>query len=302
MNRIVNPYYCALVMLVTLSGCNTTADGEQQQIIRLSNGQAVTGLTASAGGDQYFMLDVPADVTDLTFTISGGSGDADLYVRAGSLPELSQFDCRPFLKGNEESCSGLTETNIPYYVMLHGSSDYTDVTLLAGYKQESSSGGNDDGSDNSGGDGGGQTAECVITDIEAQLLAAHNEARSQARSCGDEYFPAVPALSWNCKLASTSTLHNQDMIDKNYFSHTGSDGSGPGDRAKDAGYDYSWVGENIAAGYNGITSVMDGWLNSPGHCRNIMNSNYTEMGASRLDGTSQTTYSPYWTAMFGRPR
>ncbi|WP_428243293.1 CAP domain-containing protein [Gynuella sp.] len=299
MNKIVNPYYCALAMLIPLTACNTTVDGEQQQILRLSNGQAVTGLTASFGEDRYFMLDVPADATDLTFTISGGSGDADLYVRAGSLPELNNFDCRPYLKGNEESCSALTETNIPYYVLLHGSSDYTEVTLLAVYKQKTGNGG-DSGEDNSSGDGGGQTAECVITDIEAELLAAHNEARSQARSCGGDYFPAVPALTWNCKLASAATVHNQDMIDNNYFDHTGSDGSRPANRAKDAGYNYSWVGENIAAGYNGITSVMDGWLKSPGHCRNIMSSNYTEMGASILDGTSQTTYSVYWTAMFGR--
>lgn len=142
---------------------------------------------------------------------------------------------------------------------------------------------------------------CNLSDIDAQLLSAHNKARSQGRDCGGTYYPAVPALTWNCQLAAAAINHNKDMIQYNFFSHTGSDGSQPWDRAQAAGYQYSTVGENIAWGYNNVDEVMQGWLDSPGHCSNIMNGNFTEIGGEMRD-TTQADHPRYWTVDFGRPR
>jgi uncharacterized protein YkwD len=91
------------------------------------------------------------------------------------------------------------------------------------------------------------------------------------------------------------------MGDYNFFSHTGSDGLMVDDRVRNAGYDWSVVGENIAAGQQTINTVIAAWLDSPGHCANIMHSLYTEFGAKSysVDGSD---YPIYWTQVFAKPR
>ncbi|MBZ4422578.1 M4 family metallopeptidase [Myxococcus sp. RHSTA-1-4] len=99
----------------------------------LSNGVPVTSLSDSAGGQKFFTLAVPSGSSSLTFTISGGTGDADLYVRFGAAPDSSTYDCRPYQSGNSETC---TITNIQagtYYVMLNAYSAYSGVTLTGTY-------------------------------------------------------------------------------------------------------------------------------------------------------------------------
>jgi uncharacterized protein YkwD len=91
------------------------------------------------------------------------------------------------------------------------------------------------------------------------------------------------------------------MGDYNFFSHTGSDGLTVGDRVRNAGYDWSAVGENIAAGQQTINTVMMVWLESPGHCANIMRPIYTEFGAASYS-VYGSDYSIYWTQVFARPR
>lgn len=78
------------------------------------------------------------------------------------------------------------------------------------------------------------------------------------------------------------------------MSHTGSDGSSPVQRIDREGYSWSALGENVAFGYRNVASVMAGWLASPGHCSNIMNPNFTQLGAAEVDY--------YWTQVFARPR
>lgn len=93
---------------------------------------AVNGLGGSAGSSQYFVFDVPSDASAVTFTMSGGTGDADLYVKLGALPTSSDYDCRPYQAGNNEACQ-LTGTG-RYYVMLQGYADFSGVSLLASYQ------------------------------------------------------------------------------------------------------------------------------------------------------------------------
>jgi uncharacterized protein YkwD len=134
-----------------------------------------------------------------------------------------------------------------------------------------------------------------------QMLTQVNTIRSQPRNCGSENYPATAALSWHCTLEDVAFAHSRDMGDYNFFSHTGSDGLTVGDRVRNAGYDWSHVGENIAAGQQTIDTVMAAWLDSPGHCANIMRSVYTEFGAASysVDGSD---YPIYWTQVFARPR
>jgi uncharacterized protein YkwD len=140
-----------------------------------------------------------------------------------------------------------------------------------------------------------------MSDSDKEMLTQVNNARSQARTCGTVNYKAIAALSWNCTLEAVADEHNRDMGDHNFFSHTGSDGLSVGDRVKNAGYDWSAVGENIAAGQPTTDAVMAAWLDSPGHCANIMDSSYSEIGAASY-AVSGSDYPIYWTQVFARPR
>ena len=144
---------------------------------------------------------------------------------------------------------------------------------------------------------GNSIADCEITQDEQEMLNQVNQARVSSRACGDDQMPAVAELSWSCDLRNAAQVHSSDMADNNFFSHTGSDGLSVSDRVTASGYSWSSVGENIAAGQATITQVMTGWLDSPGHCRNIMSSRSTEFG-SALVNAAESDYSTYWTQVF----
>jgi serine protease len=107
----------------------------------LTKGVAKTNLSGAKSSDQFFSITVPSGATNLTFTMSGGSGDADLFVKAGSKPTSSSYDCRPYKGGNNESCSFASPSATTYHVMLNGYSAYSGVSLVADYTPASSGGG-----------------------------------------------------------------------------------------------------------------------------------------------------------------
>ncbi|MFC3606372.1 CAP domain-containing protein [Stutzerimonas tarimensis] len=134
-----------------------------------------------------------------------------------------------------------------------------------------------------------------------EILRQVNETRGAARRCGGEHFEAAPPLRWNEQLANAALAHSRDMADKNYFSHQGRDGSQVSDRINREDYTWRQVGENIAAGQGSPSQAISGWLASPGHCANIMNPNYQEMGAAyALEPQSDAAI--YWTQVFATPR
>jgi uncharacterized protein YkwD len=134
-----------------------------------------------------------------------------------------------------------------------------------------------------------------------EILKLTNAARAQARTCGEQRFRSAAPLDWNDKLAAAALAHSRDMANHNYFSHTGKDGRSVRERAVGEGYSWSRVGENIATGQGSPEQVVASWLTSPQHCANIMQPDFTEMGAAYLvNAKSDTTI--YWTQVFGRPR
>ncbi len=143
------------------------------------------------------------------------------------------------------------------------------------------------------------TSELEAMAVEAIRLT--NEARSQRRQCGNNTYDAVGALSWNDQLAEAALAHSQDMAARNYFDHTNPDGENPGARIADTGYGARTWGENIAAGYTTIEQVTAGWLNSPGHCANIMNGNFTEFAVMSAQ-SQNSAYGTYWTMVLGAQR
>ena len=106
----------------------------------LENGVAENNLSASSGNDISYTMQVPAGATDISFKTSGGTGDADLYVKFGSAPTDSSYDCRPYANGNSETCTG-TQTGGTYYVRVKAYSSFSGLSLVGQY----TSGGNPPG-------------------------------------------------------------------------------------------------------------------------------------------------------------
>jgi uncharacterized protein YkwD len=149
----------------------------------------------------------------------------------------------------------------------------------------------------------GTRLTCNVPNFEADMLEAVNARRAAGASCGAQgQFPPAAALTWNAALAQAAAGHSDDMVARNFFSHTGSNGSNVGDRATAAGYNWRTVGENIAAGQTSIAQVMDGWMKSDGHCANLMNAQYRDIGVACVAGNANTTYRTYWTQNFGAAR
>jgi vibriolysin len=98
----------------------------------LSSGVAVS-ISGSTGNKKYYSLEVPAGKTSLTFDMSGGTGDADLYVKFGALPTTSTFDCRPYANGTTESCPFTNPAAGTWYVMVNAYSSYSGTSLKGTY-------------------------------------------------------------------------------------------------------------------------------------------------------------------------
>ncbi|MGD1968392.1 MAG: CAP domain-containing protein [Desulfobacterales bacterium] len=130
----------------------------------------------------------------------------------------------------------------------------------------------------------------VYADFESEVIDLVNVERDAE---------GLPPLSTDADLASAARGHSEDMGLQNYFSHTGLDGRTPCDRITDAGYNWNYCGENIAAGQPTPEDVIDTWMASPGHRANILNPNFCDIGVGYAYVAS-STYGHYWTQNFGR--
>ncbi|WP_444998070.1 trypsin-like serine protease [Aliikangiella sp. IMCC44359] len=101
----------------------------------LKNGVPATGLSASQGKDVVYTMEVPRGATDIKFDISGGTGDADMYVKFGSAPTDSSYDCRPYKSGNTESCTG-SQAGGTYHVRVKAYSAFSGVSLVGKYTDD----------------------------------------------------------------------------------------------------------------------------------------------------------------------
>jgi vibriolysin len=108
----------------------------------LTKGVAVTGINQTAGNAVNYTMVVPAGSTNVTFTMSGGTGDADMYVKLGSAPTDSSYDCRPYKSGNAESCTFASSTGGTYYIrLIKAYSAFSGVSLVGDYTAGGGGGG-----------------------------------------------------------------------------------------------------------------------------------------------------------------
>jgi uncharacterized protein YkwD len=136
--------------------------------------------------------------------------------------------------------------------------------------------------------------------VSRQVLELVNEARAQRRRCGWKRFDAGPPLALSDTLNRAALAHARDMAERRILDHSGHDGSTPGERAMRFGYRWRFVGENIAAGQSTAEQVVAEWLESPRHCANLMNPDYSEMGVAYAV-EPQSEFGTYWAQLFAAP-
>ena len=100
----------------------------------LGNSGKVENIDVARGEMKSWTVDVPAGASELDVTISGGTGDADLYLKQGSAPSTSSFDCRPYISGNTENCLVSNPASDTYHIGVRGYSAATGVTMNWSYQ------------------------------------------------------------------------------------------------------------------------------------------------------------------------
>lgn len=283
------------------ANCNTSKDGNnsfQQTIVQ--NATVKVGDIPTGVKDLNIELKSDEDVDIQIFDadngtaivawpdglLNGSSKESVAY--EGMQIEWSGYNGDGTNPGNEYiKITGQTTKNLTMKVFGYHSGEAT-----VNYSWGANDNNGDDNNDS------GDTGNSVEEEIKTELLALVNQARSQGRNCGSTFYPAVDSITWNSKLYQAALGHSEDMANNDYFSHTSLDGRSAGDRITDAGYSWRTYGENIAAGQSTAQKAMEGWLNSAGHCKNIMNATVTNMGVASAKGGS---YGIYWTQVFAKP-
>ena len=134
-----------------------------------------------------------------------------------------------------------------------------------------------------------------------RVLALVNDARQKQRRCGRKRMSATHAVALSATLTRAAAAHAADMAAHGFMGHRGTDGSEAGVRATRAGYRWRSVGENVAAGQPDAETVVKAWLDSPGHCENIMSPNFSEMGVAFV-AAPQSDLRILWAQVFAAPQ
>ena len=133
--------------------------------------------------------------------------------------------------------------------------------------------------------------------LEDLLLESVNEVRARGGNCGSRgTYPPTHPLEMDTALRCAARVHSLDMDERQFFSHDSPTGETAWYRIAQAGFGSTPVGENIAMGSSTVEGVMAQWLNSDGHCANILNASYYYMGAGVYESA---IYRHIWTQTFG---
>ena len=148
-------------------------------------------------------------------------------------------------------------------------------------------------------------ASVVPASTQAPALAARalqlvNEVRARGTRCGERSFGPAPPVRLSGTLAGVAFGHAIDMAKHNYFEHEDLSGRTPAERVRAVGYREKLVGENIAYGPKSAEEVVQGWLDSPGHCENIMDPRFAEMGIAYAAGQASRR-GLYWVQLLADP-
>jgi uncharacterized protein YkwD len=132
-----------------------------------------------------------------------------------------------------------------------------------------------------------------------EVLQQVNAARAAARQCGRRHMPAAAPLRWDEALYSAASSHSVDMARRNYFDHRSPEGVNVSDRVSASRYKWRSVGENLSGGSRTASEAVQGWLESPEHCENLMDPKFVDVAVACVQQPG-TEWGTYWTMVLGR--
>jgi uncharacterized protein YkwD len=127
--------------------------------------------------------------------------------------------------------------------------------------------------------------------VKLRIIKQVNYVRTRGCICGDEYMKPVKPVTWNETLYTSALSHARDMDRNNFFDHFSSDGKNVGERLDGFGYIWIHIGENLGTGQISFSEVLKDWIESPSHCKMLMNPEVKEMGVAK--------YKTFWVQHFG---
>ncbi|GEM_PF-2286751 len=159
-------------------------------------------------------------------------------------------------------------------------------------------------SEGTGGDAPEPTGKCAptkdwpaaSTKLELEVLKLTNEVRAKEQNCGGTVMPPVGPLTMEPILACAARLHSKDMDARMFFAHLNPDMEQPNDRIWGLDYPGNAIGENIARGNAAAAATVQQWVNSPLHCKVMMNGDFTQLGVGYYGGGM---FGHLWTQNFG---
>ncbi len=234
-----------------------------------------SGVINAANPERYYRLRL-TQRSSLNLSLSGLSADADLALVNQAGATLSQSS----RKGASRESLAQTVEPGTYYVRVNRQRGESRYRLNIGISQSAAASG---------------TAQAAAPSLGEQVLNLVNQERRGA---------GLRPVRLNPLLNASAQAHSQDMALNDFFGHQGSNGSKIADRIAATGYNAFTFGENIAAGLASPDSVMQAWMASPGHRKNILSPNLEEMGIgfTALETDLGTTnYRYYWTQNFASP-
>jgi uncharacterized protein YkwD len=246
--------------------------------------QAYSGQLSSATPDRFYRLRL-TQRSSLKASLTGTNTNVDLALLNGQGKTLK------LAAGQASESISRSLPKGTYYIRVSGQQSNTSyqLKLVTNDTRQGGQLGKPAGGTRSFSDAANNSA------FVQRVVELTNLQRSQA---------GLAPLTLNEKLSKAAYVHSRDMALKDYFSHTGSDGSNASDRVRRAGYRYLNAGENIAAGYATPEEAVQGWMNSPGHRANILFPNVTEIGVgfyALSNDSGKAPFQYYWTQDFATP-
>ena len=132
-----------------------------------------------------------------------------------------------------------------------------------------------------------------------EVLQQLNAARSAPRQCGRRQMAAAAPLKWDAALYAAAAGHSADMARRNYLDHRSPDGVNVRERVAASNYKFRSVGENLSGGSRTASEAVQGWLDSPDHCENVMDPGFTDVAVACVQQPG-TEWGTYWTMVLGR--
>jgi vibriolysin len=242
---------------------------------QLTNGQTVSSLSGSSGSWKYYYVSIPSGSSNLSVQISGGSGDCDLYTNFGSAPTTGTYNCRPYLNGNNETCTDASPSAGDHYIGLRGYSAYSGMTLSVSW---------------TGPGGTNQDPVADFTSSTSGLTANFTDASTDSDG-------TIVSWAWNFGDTNTSSSQNPSHTYASSGTYTVSltvtDDDGATDTYSDSVTVSSGGGSWVTISYADFESSIGGYVDGGSDCAWV-SSSYAHQGSNCMrirDNTSSSVFT-----------